>query len=182
MTVDEFFFLVYAWSEVHAVEVFAAGIVLPILGTLAAMIGRGGKTDADGKLIASVVMAIAIAAMVLEVLAIGIALGLKNLTLFDANVLLLIAPIVCLVGCVVGIRRVFPLNELGSVKSAFDVSAFVIACLSVMWIFSKFRGWSLVFFGSFGQLVVVALFAALLLWRLYKRAFGGINRVARAPA
>ncbi len=182
MTVDEFFFLVYAWCEVHSVEVFVAALALPLVGTGAAWLGRGGKTDADGRLIASVVMAIALAAVVLEVLGIGIALGLKNLTLFDANVLLLVAPIVCLVGCVVGIRRVFPLNELGSVKSAFDVSAFVIACLAMMWFFSKFRGWSLMFFGSFGQLVVVGLFAALLLWRLYKRAFGGINRAARAPA
>ena len=101
---------------------------------------------------------------------------------FFALVLLLVAPIICLVGCVIGIRRVFPLNELGSVKSAFDVSAFVIACLAMMWIFSKFRGWSLVFFGSFGQLIVVALFAALLIWRLYKRAFGGISRPARSTA
>ena len=181
MTVDEFFFLVYAWCEVHSVEVFVAGLALPLVGTGAALLGRGGKTDADGRLIASLVMAIALAAVVLEVLGIGIALGLKNLTLFDANVLLLVAPIVCLVGCVVGIRRVFPLNELGSVKSAFDVSAFVIACLAMVCLFSKFRGWSLIFFGSFGQLVVVGFFAALLLWRLYKRAFGGINRAARTP-
>jgi len=182
MTVDEFFFLVYAWCEVHAVEVFAAAIALPILGTVAAMIGRGGKTDADGRLIASAVMAIALGAVVLEVLGVGIALGLKNLTLLDANLLLLLAPLVCLVGCVAGIRRVFPLNELGSVKSAFDVSAFVIACLAMMWIFSKFRGWSLIFFGSFGQLIVVGLFAAVLLWRLYKRAFGGLNPAGRTTA
>ena len=182
MTVDEFFFLVYAWCEVHAVQVLAAAVLLPIVGTVGALIGRGGKTDADGRLVASVVMAVALGAVVLEVLGIGIALGPKNKSLFDADVFLLVAPIICLVGCVIGIRRVFPLNELGSVKSAFDVSAFVIACLATIWIFSKFRGWSLVFFGSFGQLVVVGLFAALLLWRLYKRAFGGINRAARAPA
>ncbi len=180
MTVDEFFFLIYAWSEVHSVEVFAAAIALPIVGSLAAWAGRGGKTDVDGRFIASAVIAIALAAAVLEVLGIGIALGLKDRTLLDANLLLLVAPVVCLVGCVVGIRRVFPLNELGSVKSAIDVSAFVIACLAMMWIFSKFRGWSVVFFGSFSQLIVVGLFAALLLWRLYKRAFGGINRPARA--
>src|SRR5688500_17418491 len=110
MTVDEFFFLVYAWSEVHALELFLCGMSLPVVGTVAAWIGRGGQTDADGRFIASAVMAIALAAVVLEVLAIGIALGLKNLTLLDANLMLLIAPILCLIGCVVGIRRVFPLN------------------------------------------------------------------------
>lgn len=178
MTVDEFFFLVYAWCEVHSVEVFATAIALPVFGTVAALVGRGGKTDADGRLIASTVMAIALAAVVLEVLGIGIALGLKNLSLWDANLLLLVAPVVCLVGCVIGIRRVFPLNELGSVKSAVDVSAFVAACLGMMWFFSKFRGWSLVFFGSFAQLLVVLALAALLIWRLYKRAFGGIARAA----
>lgn len=78
MTVDEFFFLVYAWSEVHAVEVFAAAIALPILGTAAAWLGRGGKTDADGRFFASAVMAVAIAAVVLEVLGVGIALGVKT--------------------------------------------------------------------------------------------------------
>jgi hypothetical protein len=175
VTLDEFFFLVYAWSDVHALELFCAALALPVVGTLAAWIGRGGKTDADGRLIASAVMAVPLAAVVIEVLAIGIAVGLKNQTIFDANVLLLVGPIFCLVGCVLGIRRVFPLNELGSVKSAFDVSAFVIACLAMMWLFSKFRGWSLVFFGSFGQLMVVGLFAALLLWRLYKRAFGRLS-------
>ena len=176
MTLDEFFYLVYAWSEVHDLQVFAAAIALPVVGTIAALIGRGGKTDTDGRLIASVVMAIALAAVLLEVLALGIAIGLKNQTVLAADLLLLVAPILCLIGCVIGIRRVFPLNELGSVKSAVDVSAFVLACLAMMWIFSKFRGWSLVFFGSFGQLIVVGLFAALLLWRLYKRAFGGISR------
>ena len=109
-------------------------------------------------------------------LALGIALGPKNLSIFDAPIVLLVAPILCLIGCVVGIRRVFPLNELGSVRSALDVSAFVLACLVVIWVFSKFRGWSLVFFGSFGQLIVVALLAAVLIWRLYKRAFGGPAR------
>ena len=178
MTLDEFFFLIYAWCEVHALEVFCAAIALPIVGTIAARIGKGGQTDADGRLIASVVMAVAIAAVMFEVLSLGIAIGLKNQTVLDVNLLLLIAPVLCLVGCVVGIRQVFPLNELGSVKSAFDVGGFVLACLAMMWIFSKFRGWSLIFFGSFGQLIMVALFAAFLLWRLYKRAFG---RIAGAP-
>jgi hypothetical protein len=173
MTVDEFFFLVYAWCEVHSVEVLAAAIALPVLGSLAAWVGKGGKTDADGRLIASGVMAVALGAVLLEVLALGIALGVKNLSLFDANLLLLVSPVLCLVGCVLGIRRVFPLSQLGSVKSAVDVSAFVVACLAVMYFFSKFRGWSLVFFGSFAQLLVVLLLAALLIWRLYKRAFGG---------
>ena len=176
MTLDEFFFLVYAWSEVHAVEVFAAAIALPVVGTIAAWIGRGGQTDTDGRMIASVVIGVALAAVMLEVLALGIALGVKNQSVLEANVLLLVAPLLCLVGCVIGIRRVFPLNELGSVKSAVDVSAFVLGCLSVIWVFSKFRGWSLIFFGSFGQLIVIALFAAFLLWRLYKRAFGGLAR------
>jgi hypothetical protein len=138
MTVDQFFFLVYAWCEVHAGEVFAAAIALPIIGTLAAMVGKAGKTDADGRLIASVVIGIALAAAALEVLGIGVALGLKNLSLFDANLLLLVAPVI-----------------------------------------SKFRGWSVVFFGSFGQLLLVGLFAGLLLWRLYRRAFGGLARSSR---
>ena len=176
MTLDEFFYLVYAWSDVHNLEVFAAAIALPVLGTIAAQIGKGGKTDADGRLIASVVMGVALAAVTLELLSIGIAIGVKNQSMLDANLLLLAAPVLCLVGCVIGIRRVFPLNELGSVKSAVDVGAFAIACLAVIWIFSKFRGWSLVFFGSFGQLIAVGLLAGLLLWRLYKRAFGGIAR------
>src|SRR3954464_14107997 len=100
MTLDEFFFLVYAWADVHAVEVFCAAIALPVLGTIAAQIGKGGKTDADGRMIASIVMAVAIAAVLLEVLSLGIAIGVKNQSVLEANLLLLVAPIVCLVGSV----------------------------------------------------------------------------------
>jgi hypothetical protein len=132
-------------------------------------------------LIASVVMAVALLAAVLEVLAIGIAVGVKGLAVGDANLLLLLAPGVCLVGCVLGIRRVFPLNQLGSVKSAVDVGAFALACLAVIWIFSTFRGWSVIFFGSFAQLLVVGALAGLLIWRLYRRAFGGVAGAPRPP-
>lgn len=93
------------------------------------------------------------------------------MSLLNASLLLLLAPIVCLVGCVLGIRRVFPLSQLGSVKSVIDVSAFVAACLFVMWMFSMFRGWSVIFFGSFAQLIAVALLAIWLIRRLYRRAF-----------
>ena len=65
----------------------------------------------------------------------------------------------------------FPLNQLASVKTFTDIGLFVAACLAVVWIFSQFRGWGIVFFGGLGQLLLIAVFGYVLLRRLYRRAF-----------
>ena len=97
---------------------------------------------------------------------------------FDGSVLqarlaLLAAPIVCLAGCLAGIKLVFPLNELASVRSLTDIGIFLGASLAVVWLFSQFRGWGIIFFGGLEQMVIIGALGFYLLRRLYKRALGG---------
>ena len=79
--------------------------------------------------------------------------------------------IALLAGCLLGIRMVFPLNELASVQTFTDMGLFVAACLFVLWLFSTFRGWGIVFLGDLGQLVIIGGLGYLVLRRLYRRAF-----------
>jgi hypothetical protein len=171
MTLAELLRDAYAWADTNAMWVLLGGVTVPVAGTIAARIGKAGKTDADGKLIASLVMGLALMAVVLEVACLFIARSALGADLLQANPLLLVAPVVCLAGAVVGLRLVFPLTELGSVRTAIDLGAFLLACAGVVWLASKFR-WGVLFIGSIGQLVVILALAALVLRRMYRRAFG----------
>jgi hypothetical protein len=93
-------------------------------------------------------------------------------SVLQANALLLAAPVVCLVFTLLGVKLVFPLSQLGSVKSLIDLAWFAGACLLTVWFFGKFRGWGIFFVGSVGQLVVLLVLLGLLLKRLFQRAFG----------
>ena len=172
MTLNETLLQAYAWADQNAQMILLAGVLLPVVGTILARIGKAGKTDADGRFIASAVMAVAMLAVVVEVGGLLIARDVLQASLLQANALLLVAPVLCLAGCIVGIRWVFPLSELGSVRMLVDLGLLLLACLGVLWLLSQFRGWGIVFFGSLGQLVVLAVIALFFLWRLFRRAFG----------
>ena len=172
MTMREVLLQAYHWAVSERLVVLVTAVVLPALGTLVARIGKGGKTDADGRFIASAVVGIAMLAVVIEAGALLIASTLFGRTVLDADALLVLSPVLCLGGCLVGIRWVFPLNELASVRTAVDVGLFVLACAALLWLLSMFRGWGIVFFGGVSQLVAVGLLAAVLLRRLYRRALG----------
>lgn len=195
MTLSEFFAVSYGWADLNAAFIMAAAVLIPLVGTALAWIGKGGKTDADGKLVASAVMGLALVGVLVELAAIFVARSLIGTSLLSANLLLLLAPVVCLAGSVLGIRLVFPLSQLGSVKTATDLGLFLLACAGALWMMSKFRGWSVFFMGSLGQLLVIGLLGLFVLWRLYRRAFGvsasraaqpqlddGQPRAALAPA
>ena len=53
---------------------------------------------------------------------------------------------------------------------------FVAACGVVLWLFSQFRGWGIVFWGELGQLALILVFGYVLLRRLYRRAFSRRGR------
>ncbi|MBI5479712.1 MAG: hypothetical protein HY906_12690 [Deltaproteobacteria bacterium] len=180
MTLEQFFGVAYAWGVAHRLWILIVAVAVPLLGTLLARIGKAGKTDRDGRFIASVVVGIGLLAVLVEMLAIGVGAGVLGQSVLDGDVLLLASPLLCLGGAIVGIRLVFPLNELASVRTAVDVGAFILACAAVVWFFSKFRGWGLLFFGSITQLVLLLVLGYFLVRRLWRRAFGG--RPARAPA
>ena len=87
------------------------------------------------------------------------------------NIALLAAPVICLVGSLVGIHAVFPLNELASIRSLVDVLLFVGAAGLVLTALSYFRGWGVLFRGGLLDLAVIGVITFFLLRGLYRRAF-----------
>ena len=74
------------------------------------------------------------------------------------------------------IGKVFPVNQLASYRTFTDIALFLAACAVIVWLFSKFRGWGILFLGGIPQLLVIGLMAYVVLRRLYIRAFGGKSR------
>lgn len=158
------------WADTQTLPMLLLAVLWGLLGTLLARIARGGRSDRDGRLIASVVIGGAVLWLVLAVVLLAAMRMALNQSLLDINVLLLLAPLVCVGVSVLGIRQVFPLSELASVRTLSDVAGFAVACLVVLWLLSKFRGWGVVFLGSLGSLLVIGGLALLLLRALYRRA------------
>jgi hypothetical protein len=136
-----------------------------------ARIGKAGASARDGRAIASIVVGGAVLWLVVVVMAAAIAHAAFGKSLFDAHVLLLASPLLCLTASLIGIRWVFPLSELGSVKTLRDVGLFLLACAVGVWLLSRFRGWGIGFLGSIGDLLIIAGLAVVLLRVLYARAF-----------
>ncbi len=171
MSLGELLASVYGWAQAHSVQILLAAFVVPVLGTIAAWIGRGGRTDRDGRAIASALVGIGLGVFALALVAALLAHLFFGRSMLEAHVALLAAPVVCLGLCLAGVRLVFPLDELASVRTLRDVGLFVLACAIVLWLFSKFRGWGIVFWGDLGQLALILVFGFVLLRRLYRRAF-----------
>ena len=172
MTLRDSLLEAYGWGLANGNVVLAAAIAIPILGTVAAWIGKRGRTDTDGRAIASVVVGVGVLAVIGELVAMHAAHAYFDRDLLDADVRLVLAPVVCLAGCMIGIRAVFPLNELTGMRTLRDLGVLFAASWGLIWFFSKFRGWGIVFFGGFLQLVVVLVIAAYFMRRLFRRALG----------
>jgi len=172
MNLGELITSVYSWADLHALYILSAALIFPAAGTLLAGIGKTGKSDRDGRVVASLVVGGAILFMVAELASIAIAHMVLGKSVMDANVLLLVAPAGCLALSLIGMRLVFPLGELASVKTFIDIGLFVLACSVAIWLLSKFRGWGILFFGGVAQLATIGIFTWALLKRLYRRAFG----------
>jgi hypothetical protein len=173
MTLEEVFMRGYQAMETHNVAIGLALVAVPVVGTLGAWIGRGGKTDKDGIFIANVVITLAMAIFTVAVIAGLIGLAIMEKSLLEGDVILLFSPLICAGGTMYGIHRVFPLSQLSSVQTLKDVGLFLLACLAVWFIFKSFRGWGIIFFGSVTQLIAWLVAGFWLMRRLAKRAFGG---------
>lgn len=172
MPLRELLVSIYQWADDHALALLLVGLAWGLGGALLARLGRGGRSDSDGRTIASIVVGGAVLVIVLAALALGVAqLGFGK-GLLDANVLLLAVPLVCLAASVAGIHWVFPLSELATVRTLRDVAVFLLACAVVLWLLSRFRGWGLVFLGGLGDLLLIGALALALLRVLYRRARG----------
>ena len=172
MSLRELLAAAYQWAEAQALLIFLGAVIWAAAGTLLARLGKAGRSDRDGRLIASVVIGGAVALLVLAVLVGALAHGVFHKSVFDGHVLLVLAPLVCLAGSVLGIRWVFPLNELATVQTLRDIGVFLLACAGGLWLLSTFRGWGLMFIGSLGEMLVIGTLGIALLRTLYRRAAG----------
>ena len=176
MTVSDFFNGIYLWLDSVAPAILLAGILIPLAGTALAWIGKRGNSHADGRFIANLFVGFSLGALLLAVFVMAFAVSVMDADPLQANVALLAAPVVCTVGCVLGIGRVFPVNQLASYRTFTDIALFLAACVVIVWLFSKFRGWGILFLGGIPQLLVIGLLAYVVFRRLYNRAFRGKSR------
>lgn len=176
MPLREVFVGIYLWANSQAVAIALACLAWGVGGALLARFGKGGRSDRYGRTVASVVLGGAVLVLIVAAMALGIAhVGFKK-GLLDANVLLLAAPVLCVLASVVGIGWVFPLSELATVRTLRELGLFVLACAAGLWLLSRFRGWGVVFLGGIGDIVVIAVMALGLLWVLYRAAFSRSTR------
>jgi hypothetical protein len=170
MTLRDALLDAYAWSVVHATVILIAAVAVPAAGALAAEIGKGGRTDADGKVIASIVVGIGALSMVLAMVALHFAHSNFESGLLDADWRLALAPIACLGCSLVAVRWVFPLSELAGARSVGYLVVVFGGCWLLIKFFSMFEGWHITIWGSLFQLVLVLAAACYGLWRMFKRA------------
>ena len=171
MTGNELLGGLYAWLDAMALPALGLGVAMPILGTALAWIGKRGDSEADGRLIANLFIGLALVGVLLEVAAIAFAVSVLEADPLEAKLALLAAPLVAVAGTILGIGRVFPLNQLASWRSFLDVGLFVVAGVALIWLFSKFRGWGIIFFGGLPQLLIIAVLIYFVMRRLFRRAF-----------
>lgn len=171
MSLRDLLVSLYLATEAYALAILIGSLVWAVGGTLLARIGKAGASDRDGRAIASVVVGGAVFWLIVAVMAAAIAHAGFKKSLFDASALLLISPLLCLAASIAGIRWVFPLSELASVRTLRDVGLFVLACAVGLWLLSRFRGWGIGFLGGIGDLLVIGGLAVFLLRTLYSRAF-----------
>lgn len=171
MSLNDALLAAYAWGVTHGTAILIAALAIPIVGAFAATIGKGGRTDADGKAIASVVVGLGVLAMVGELIAVHLAHAYFSSGLLDADWRLALAPLAFLGCSLIAIRWVFPLNELAGARSALYLSCVFAGCWLLLRFFEMFEGWRIYVWGSLFQLVIVLGVAIFVLWRLFKRAF-----------
>lgn len=172
MSLRDLLVSLYLGAEAQALVILMGSLAWAVGGTLLARIGKAGSSDRDGRAIASIVIGGAVLWLIVAVMAGAVAHAGFNKNLFDAHLLLLTAPLLCLAVSIAGIRWVFPLSELASVRTLRDVGLFVLACAVGLWLLSRFRGWGIVFLGGIGDMLVIGALAVGLLRILYSRAFG----------
>ena len=172
MTLAELLIGAYAWGEANAAPVLAVAVAIPALGTAAAWAAKGGRSEREGRWLASSVVGLGLVAFILGLAGLLVAHLAFDASVLSGNLLLLLAPLACLATALLGVRLVYPLNRLSSVRTFTDVGVFVLALLAVLWFASRFRGWGIVFWGDLVQLAVIGGAGYLVVRRLYRRARG----------
>ena len=80
----------YAWAERYSVIFFGLAVVVPIVGTWAAIIGKGGRTDRDGRVYANVLILVAVAQFVLTMVVGFVGIVFLDRSIWDTDILLIV--------------------------------------------------------------------------------------------
>lgn len=171
LTLREIFETAFGFAESNATLIFGLSLLVPIVGITLAWVGRGGRTDEDGKAFANAFVFVAVLQFVVAMVLGYVAVAFLGRSFWDTDILLLAAPWIWLVLSMGGLRQIFPLSELTSWRSVLDVAGFFAVCAALMWFLSMFRGWGIFFVGGLVQLVVILAFAVYLIRLLFRRAF-----------
>ncbi|MCO4763286.1 MAG: hypothetical protein KC502_17345 [Myxococcales bacterium] len=173
MTLEQSLIEVYRVAAARGPLLLGCSVVIPLLGTLATWIGRGGRTDNDGRALANALILIAMAIFIVFLLAATVAVTLLDRSLLQAEWTLLLTPIVWLGLTLWGVRLVFALEDLRAALLLRDAGLLLATVAALLWFFSQFRGWGVVFFGGLMQLVVIVALVALFIRSLLRRIRGG---------
>jgi hypothetical protein len=171
VTLREIFLTAYALAESNALLFFVMAVSIPLAGTGAALVGRGGRTDRDGLLYANVFILVAVLQFALAMIIGFVGIAFLGRSIWDTELLLILAPWTWLILSVIGLRRVFPLSELATWRSVVEAFQFFAVCAALVWFFSMFRGWGIWFIGGLAELLIILVLAVLLIRRLFQRAF-----------
>jgi len=171
LTLRQIFEGAFALAESNAALIFGLSLLVPIVGITMAWIGRGGRTDEDGRAFANIFVFVAALQFVLAMIIGYVGIAFLDRSLWDTNLLLLAAPWIWFILSIGGLRQIFPLSELTSWRSVLDVAGFFAICAALVWFLSMFRGWGIFFIGSLLELLIILVLAVLLVRQLFLRAF-----------
>jgi hypothetical protein len=170
MTARDLLLSTYVWFNGHAGTLLLCGLLIPLVGAPTIVMARHNQRQ-DGLMLANLHLGLSLIVFVLSMLGLMLLYSVFDFSPLDVNLLLLAAPLLYLAATFAAVRVTFPLTKLASVRSAIDMLMFAAACAVMAWIFSKFRGWGVVFFGSMLQLLLFLVLAFVLLRRLFRRSF-----------
>ena len=149
MSLGELLLSIYVWCDERALEILIVALVIPVLGTGLAWVGKLGRTDRDGRFIASVVVVLGVVAFMVAVMGLVIAYAAFDGSVLDANLALLVAPVVCLAGCLLGIKLVFSFDGAGFGSITDRYRAFsgrfaggAVVVLAIPWLGNYLFWWS----------------------------------------
>ncbi len=174
MTLMDLLQSAYDGLHTHSGMVALLLAALPVVGTGLARLGKGGKTDADGKLIASLVIGAAVLLLLLDLTGLWVASKVLRKDIVTvalrADAVLLLGPPLCLVASILGMRLVFPLGQLATIRTLRDVGLLLAAGGAALWLLGQFKGWGIWFLGGISELVVLGVLGAGLVAYLVRRA------------
>ncbi len=171
MTVEELLVTPYLWSADHSSAVLTIAAAFPVVATVTALLLRGGKTDRDGLAVADLAVGAALVVFAVSSLFYAAASLSLDLSILDMQVAVLIAPLICCVGTLFGVSRVFKLRRLNAIGLLQDVGLFLGLLWCARWFMGKFYGWGIVFFGGVGALFLFLAIGLLALLILFRRMF-----------